>query len=266
MCDGSANHNRDFRLPRVRSINASGHKFGLVPLAVGWIVWRDVSYVPEDLVFESSYLRGTHKAFTLSFSRSGYPIVFQYHNFLHLGMEGYRDRVRTSLTMARRLSNWLEATGYFHCLSDIHRCYAHLKTDCDVCEWRTGREVHPGLPMVVFSFSETTRREHPSLSLAALSNAMLDSRFSIPSEFSVDSKANPNLMLDLDYVLPMRSTNSKRLDVMRIVIRTEFDDDLLQRVLTAIVDHIERLIEENTAIPDDGHDQLYPKMSKNILD
>ena len=36
----------DFRLPRVKSINTSGHKFGLAPLGVGWIIWRDRSDLP----------------------------------------------------------------------------------------------------------------------------------------------------------------------------------------------------------------------------
>ncbi len=31
----------DFRIPRVQSINASGHKYGLVYPGVGWAVWRD---------------------------------------------------------------------------------------------------------------------------------------------------------------------------------------------------------------------------------
>ena len=32
---------RNFELPRVKSINTSGHKFGLVYAGVGWIIWRD---------------------------------------------------------------------------------------------------------------------------------------------------------------------------------------------------------------------------------
>lgn len=31
----------DFRLKRVKSINTSGHKYGLAPLGVGWVIWRD---------------------------------------------------------------------------------------------------------------------------------------------------------------------------------------------------------------------------------
>jgi glutamate decarboxylase len=80
----------DFRLPRVRSINASGHKFGLAPLGVGWVVWRDARDLPEDLVFRVNYLGGDLPTFALNFSRPGGQVVAQYYNFLRLGRQGYR--------------------------------------------------------------------------------------------------------------------------------------------------------------------------------
>ena len=75
----------DFRLPRVKSINASGHKFGLAPLGVGWVVWRESADLPEDLVFNVNYLGGDMPSFALNFSRPGGQIVCQYYNFLRLG-------------------------------------------------------------------------------------------------------------------------------------------------------------------------------------
>lgn len=80
----------DFRLPRVKSINASGHKFGLSPLGVGWVVWRDAKELPGDLIFKVNYLGGDMPTFALNFSRPGGQIVAQYYNFLRLGREGYR--------------------------------------------------------------------------------------------------------------------------------------------------------------------------------
>lgn len=80
----------DFRLSRVKSINTSGHKFGLSPLGVGWIVWRDKEELPEDLIFNVNYLGGNMPTFALNFSRPGGQIVVQYYNFLRLGREGYR--------------------------------------------------------------------------------------------------------------------------------------------------------------------------------
>jgi glutamate decarboxylase len=80
----------DFRLPRVKSINASGHKFGLAPLGVGWALWRDKSDLPEDLIFRVNYLGGDIPTFALNFSRPGGEIVAQYYNFIRLGRAGYR--------------------------------------------------------------------------------------------------------------------------------------------------------------------------------
>ena len=80
----------DFRVARVKSINASGHKFGLAPLGVGWIVWRESSDLPEDLIFRVNYLGGDMPTFALNFSRPGGQIVCQYYNFLRLGWEGHR--------------------------------------------------------------------------------------------------------------------------------------------------------------------------------
>ncbi|KAK9832729.1 hypothetical protein WJX81_005300 [Elliptochloris bilobata] len=46
----------DFRLPKVGSINASGHKYGLVYPGLGWLVFRSREYLPESLVFHENYL------------------------------------------------------------------------------------------------------------------------------------------------------------------------------------------------------------------
>jgi glutamate decarboxylase len=80
----------DFRLPRVKSINSSGHKYGLAPLGCGWIIWREEADLPKDLVFDVNYLGGHLPTFALNFSRPGGQIVCQYYNFLRLGREGYR--------------------------------------------------------------------------------------------------------------------------------------------------------------------------------
>ena len=87
----------DFRLPRVISINASGHKYGLVYPGIGWVIWRDKSYLPEELVFEVNYLGGNEPTFTLNFSRPGAQIVGQYYMFLRLGFDGYRKTHEATL-------------------------------------------------------------------------------------------------------------------------------------------------------------------------
>lgn len=110
----------NFELPRVKSINTSGHKFGLVYAGLGWIIWRDEAYLPDFLVFELHYLGGTEKSFTLNFSRPGAQVVAQYFNLVHLGHAGYRSIMENCLANARLLSNSLEATGYYTVVSEIH--------------------------------------------------------------------------------------------------------------------------------------------------
>jgi len=79
----------DFRIERVKSISASGHKYGLAPLGVGWVIWRDEAELPEELIFNVDYLGGQMPTFALNFSRPAGQIVAQYYNFLRLGREGY---------------------------------------------------------------------------------------------------------------------------------------------------------------------------------
>ena len=93
----------DFRLPRVASINASGHKYGLVYPGVGWIVWRDAAALPEDLIFWVNYLGDNMPTFALNFSRPGAQVVAQYYNFLRLGFEGYRKVQAYARDVATRL-------------------------------------------------------------------------------------------------------------------------------------------------------------------
>jgi glutamate decarboxylase len=103
----------DFRLPRVKSINTSGHKFGLAPLGVGWVVWRDKEDLPDDLIFWVNYLGGNMPTFALNFSRPGGQIVAQYYNFLRLGKEGYRKIQQACYETAHYLSDEIEKLGLF---------------------------------------------------------------------------------------------------------------------------------------------------------
>jgi glutamate decarboxylase len=103
----------DFRLPRVRSINTSGHKFGLAPLGVGWVVWRDKEDLPTDLIFMVNYLGGNMPTFALNFSRPGGQIIAQYYNFLRLGMEGYRRVHQACYDTAHYLADEIEKLGLF---------------------------------------------------------------------------------------------------------------------------------------------------------
>ncbi|GFG86346.1 glutamate decarboxylase [Mycolicibacter algericus] len=108
----------DFRLPRVVSINVSGHKYGLTYPGIGFVVWRSAEYLPEELVFRVNYLGGDMPTFTLNFSRPGNQVVGQYYNFLRLGRNGYTEVMRTLSDTARWLSHQLAASEHFEVISD----------------------------------------------------------------------------------------------------------------------------------------------------
>jgi glutamate decarboxylase len=108
---------RDFRLRRVASINASGHKYGLVYPGVGWVVWRDAASLPEDLIFWVNYLGDNMPTFALNFSRPGAQVVAQYYNFLRLGFEGYREVQQYAREVATRLSGNIAKIGPFELIT-----------------------------------------------------------------------------------------------------------------------------------------------------
>jgi glutamate decarboxylase len=108
----------DFRLPRVASINTSGHKFGLVSPGVGWVVWRDAAALPDDLVFHVNYLGGDMPTFGLNFSRPGGQVIVQYYQFLRLGAEGYRRVQQTCRDVATSLAARIAELGPFRLLTD----------------------------------------------------------------------------------------------------------------------------------------------------
>lgn len=110
----------DFQIKRVRSINTSGHKFGLAPLGVGWVVWASKDDLPDDLVFYVDYLGGNMPTFALNFSRPGGEIIAQYYNFLRLGREGYTNIQQACADTAQWLGAELAKLGPFDMVYDGH--------------------------------------------------------------------------------------------------------------------------------------------------
>ncbi|KAK9904949.1 hypothetical protein WJX75_006195 [Coccomyxa subellipsoidea] len=107
----------DFRLKNVVSINASGHKYGLVYPGVGWVLFRSKKYLPDSLVFHDNYLGTDQISFTLNFSKGASQIVAQYYQFLRLGRLGYTKIMRNCHAVAMYLGKALEDTGYFKVIS-----------------------------------------------------------------------------------------------------------------------------------------------------
>jgi glutamate decarboxylase len=108
----------DFRVPRVQSINTSGHKYGLVYPGVGWIVWRNGDCLPEELIFRVNYLGGDTPTMALNFSRPGAQVVAQYFTFLRLGRQGFMDVQRACRDTAKYLAEQVADIGPYELLSD----------------------------------------------------------------------------------------------------------------------------------------------------
>jgi glutamate decarboxylase len=126
----------DFRLPRVASINTSGHKYGLVYPGLGWVVWREASLLPEDLIFRVSYLGGDMPTFALNFSRPGAQVLLQYYMFLRLGRSGYRRVQQGSLDVAHYLARSIADLGPFELWNEA--------TDIPVFAWSLRRQENRG--------------------------------------------------------------------------------------------------------------------------
>lgn len=247
----------DFSLPRVKSINASGHKYGLCYPGIGWVVWRDESYLPKDLIFTLDYLGGEEKTFTLNFSRPGAQVIAQYYNLVHLGFNGYREIMEDCLANARTLATSLEKTGWFTVVSDVHRRassadsnkneseppISHTITDQvrssinTAASTVTGNEEAsspspdssanyvPGLPVVSFRFSDEFQREFPHVSQDSLSLLLRARQWIIPN-----------------YGLPPSEHDTK---ILRVTVRESMSHDLIERLLSDICEVMERMMESD---------------------
>ncbi|KAI1190726.1 glutamate decarboxylase [Nemania serpens] len=224
----------NFELPRVKSINTSGHKYGLVYAGVGWIIWRDESYLPQHLIFELHYLGGTEKSFSLNFSRPGAQIIAQYYNLIHLGFKGYREIMENCLTNARLLSKSLEATGWYTCVSEIHKpksgvagVIAGAKQTVVGTEGETSADYVAGLPVVSFRLSDSFKKEFPHVKQESVSLLMRARQWIIPN-----------------YALP---PNENDTEILRIVVRESMSLDLLDRLISDMVSVTQMLIDKQDA-------------------
>jgi glutamate decarboxylase len=184
---------RDFKLPRVKSINTSGHKFGLIYAGLGWIVWRDEKFLPRDLIFEIDYLGASQETFTLSFSRPGAQVIAQYFNLVRLGFNGYQRIMEQCLWNARILSRNLESTGFYTCVSNIHRyaCQQYLpelpetrgpfdEAPPKPSQQETSADFYAGLPVVAFGFSAHFIRSYPVVQLSEISRFLRAQGYLVP--------------------------------------------------------------------------------------
>ena len=170
----------DFRLPRVKSINASGHKFGLSPLGCGWVIWSEKKDLPEDLIFNVNYLGGEMPTFALNFSRPGGEIVCQYYSLLRLGFEGYKKVQEASITTAIYFAKELQKMDIFTLVHDA-------KEGLPIICWKLKDEKNS--PFTLFELSDKLRQNGwlvPAYTMPANIKHMVVQRIVVRHGVSVD--------------------------------------------------------------------------------
>ncbi|CUS06918.1 unnamed protein product [Tuber aestivum] len=242
-----------FELPRVHSINTSGHKYGLVYPGLGWIIWRGEEYLPKDLIFELHYLGGTEQSYTLNFSRPGAQVIAQYFNFLHLGKDGYQAVMRNALSNARFLSNAIEASGWYICLSDIHRKRGVYGGGIrkgvtegvkeGIKEAVLGDDnphvYNAGLPVVAFRLSDEFKMEFPHVKQASLRRSNQLTYYQLP----------PNVA---------------EIEILRVVVRESMSLDLMDRLIGDILQVTETLMKADSVDLESLAAPSYARIEKRI--
>lgn len=263
-------HKWNFELPRVKSINVSGHKYGLVTPGVGWIVWRDESFLPRHLIFELHYLGGTEYSYTLNFSRPGAQVIVQYYNLIHLGFQGYREVVENCLSNARLLSKALEATGWYTCVSDIHRppqkqasITAEASGDDDSKkndqssesqnnDQRAEKEESKTHDSTASGSEDIPKDKDHEETSADYTPGLPVVSFRFTDEFQkeyphVKQETVSLLMRARQWIIPNYALppNEDQTEILRVVIRESFSFDLIDRLVMDLVSVTETLMEND---------------------
>ncbi len=184
----------DFRLQRVVSINVSGHKYGLAYPGIGWVLWRNKDYLPEELIFPLDYLGGQIETFTLNFSRASYGVVSQYYNFLRLGNEGYK----------RIFDNLKSVTGFIY--GEIDNLYIPDKNTKEQIKIFEIQSKLDALPVVVWSANKSL-----NFNVYELSQKLREFGWVVPA-----------------YELP---PNANNITVLRVVVKENFNIDLAEHFI-----------------------------------
>lgn len=199
----------DFRIPRVKSINASGHKFGLAPLGVGWVVWRDKAAMPENMIFWVNYLGSQQATFALNFSRPAGQIIAQYYNFLRLGREGYK-KIHTACYDVCDYT--MKALNKFNLFKFIY----NGKGGIPALTWTFKDGVESKLPFSLFDLSDKMRSFGwlvPAYSMAPNATDLIVMRILVKRGFSKDlaDLFIRDMQMSIDHLTnnPMKKKGSK---------------------------------------------------------
>lgn len=212
-------HKWSFDIPRVASINTSGHKFGMVYPGIGWIIFRSSKLVPSELVFELHYLGSVEYSFGLNFSRPAAPMLGQMFNFISLGRQGFVATMEANLMNARLLSRALEYSGLFVVLSDIHRpATKQVEATTEAAKYV------PGLPVVAFRWTDEVRKEFPHMEQHSLQVRLRSKGWIVPN-----------------YELP---PSLEKIEILRVVVRDNMTENMIDVLVHDIISMTRDLMEE----------------------
>ncbi|AQZ17843.1 GAD1 (YMR250W) [Zygosaccharomyces parabailii] len=247
-----------FHHPRVVSMNTSGHKFGLTTPGLGWVLWKSEHYLPEELRFKLKYLGGVEETFGLNFSRPGFQVVHQYYNFISLGYQGYASRFARSLFVARSFSFGLLHSevvpeGAFEVVSSIHLRISDGRVPQHAHEyWEHPDQYTPGVPLVAFKLSEKFHKQYPEIPQSMISGMLRSRGWIMPN-----------------YPLPHSTDGSDKLEVLRVVFRSEMSLDLALMLLQDVEAVLNKAIKSYNTITHhvqnlhsvDGRTEIYKLLS-----
>lgn len=214
----------DFRVPRVASINSSGHKFGIAPVGLGWVVWRTPDHLPKELLFQLSYLGSDQIDFNLNFSRPAAQMLVQYYNFIQLGRQGYRDMVTADLRNARLFARAIEKSGYYEVVSEnLTPASTVGRLGQAVLDESEPTYYVPSLPVVAFRWTREFRQQHPHLQQKWIQTLLRTKGWIVPN-----------------YPLP---EPLKDQEVLRIVCRNSLTEDMVATLVEDLLEITEDIIE-----------------------
>jgi glutamate decarboxylase len=193
----------DFKLPLVRSINVSSHKYGLVYPGIGFIVWRTKECLPDEMIFSINYLGGDEKTCGINFSRNACGIIGQYYNFLRLGYQGYRAIMGNLMTVTayigKQLTSIAESSGSQ--LFDSQNqgpVFAQVNT-------------HPGVPVLALRLTNEKGRDY--------------------TVFDVSKRLREHSWIVPAYTL---APKADKIAVLRIVVREGLSLDMAEKLVEDI--------------------------------
>lgn len=242
----------DFRIDRVMSISTSGHKFGLTTAGLGWVLFRDQAWLPKELRFQLQYLGGVEESFSLNFSRPGYQVVHQYFNFIKFGRDGYYEVFDNCLINARLLSLFLEETGYFTCISNLH-LPAGMTTRNRDPNWNIEdshsvihehEKFNPALPVVSFQFTKDFLKKYPEIPQSLVSSLLRNKKWIIPN-YELPRINVPTLGKDgeeVDDPSLRNEANGENNEILRVVVKYNLTAQLLDKLMHDIIETVEMLI------------------------